>query len=124
MARLIRAVLLGSALVAAALFGAIALAPGNVDAQIVQASPDGSDVTACPDTGCPAPVLPDGCLTWAGQTLCPEGTTSATPTPEPAPETVTCSITEGCDVPVTFVTEAGEIVKTLVIRLQDTPATP
>jgi len=35
-------------------------------------------------------------------------------------DVITCSITEGCDVPVAFVTDDGEVVKTLIIRLEDT----
>lgn len=122
MSRTIRALVIGGGLLAAALFGSLVLAPDAVVAEIPQDLP-GDSVTACPNTGCPSPVLPDGCLTWAGETLCPPGATPE-PTPQPTPEPIVCSITEGCDVPVTFVTEAGEVVKTLVIRLQDVQATP
>ena len=100
-----------AALVAAALFGAVAL---NTASAAFPPAPswDGTTVQACP---------------W-GQ-VC----SSIIPTPESAPaaeargedggevqaQAIECSITDGCEVDVTFVTDDGEIAKRMIITLVD-----
>lgn len=111
--RNIRNLIAGSGLLALGIALGIAFAPDQADAQI----------SSCPIGGCAtatAQPLPDGCLTWGGETLCRPGET-ATPAEPTATEAVTCALS-GCQIPFTIVDDNGETVKTMVITFAD--ATP
>ena len=101
-----------AALVAAALFGAVAL--NTASAAWPPAPGWATDMQACP---------------W-GQ-VC----SSIVPTPESSPaeargedsgevQAIECSVTDGCEVDVTFVTDEGEVAKRMIITLVDPEPSP
>lgn len=97
-----------AALVAAFLLGAVAL--NTASAQWPPAPSWETDLQLCPlYNSCPQPT--------------PEASTedAARGGAEEAGEveSITCSITEGCEVDVTFVTDEGEVAKRMIITLVD-----
>lgn len=101
-----------AALVAAALFGAVALNTASAAFPPAPSWASDGPVQLCPlYSPCPQPtqapaagdeVARDGGSTEAGEV-----------------ESITCSITDGCEVDVTFVTDDGEIAKRMIITLVD-----
>lgn len=97
-----------AALVAAALFGAVAL--NTASAAFPPAPSWATDMQACPflqvcESPTPAPA--------AGDEVARDGEGAG------EVESITCSITDGCEVDVTFVTDDGEIAKRMIITLVD-----
>ncbi|MFA5569760.1 MAG: hypothetical protein WC972_14070 [Trueperaceae bacterium] len=97
-----------AALVAAALFGAVAL--NTASAAFPPAPGWATDMQACPflqvcERPTPAPS--------AGDLVARDGEDAG------EVQTIECSITDGCEVDVTFVTDEGEVAKRMIITLVD-----